>query len=145
MWYLHIFLLAYVMFLMIWKMCTWPSVTEYFILISSFMLWYCFVFLNLAIQGLKCKPSSQKRTVFTVTRSPIFQPMMIFADFVLEQFFFFFWILTYVRLGAGNFVLVSLPLLVPAWVSAVCPWHPFCSILPAVVCIFLPCIHIVNP
>ena len=39
---------------------------------------------------------------------------------------FCFWILADVRLGASNFVLVSLPLLVPAWISAVCPRHPFC-------------------
>ena len=52
------------------------------------MLQYYFVFLNLPMQGLKYKPSTQKRTVFTVARSPILQPMMIFADFVFYQFLF---------------------------------------------------------
>ena len=88
------------------------------------MLYY-FVFLNLAIQGMKYNPSSQKRTVFYRTRNLIFQPML---------------------LGASNFLLVSLLLPLPAWLSAVRQWHLFCSILPAVACIFyLSHLHYFRP
>ena len=88
------------------------------------MLYY-FVFLNLAIQGMKYNPSSQKRTVFYRTRNLIFQPML---------------------LGASNFLLASLLLPLPAWLSAVHQWHLFCSILPAVACIFyLSHLHYFRP
>ena len=51
---------------------------------------------------------------FTVTRSPIFQPMKIFADFVFCRL---------CQAGNQQFLFVSSVVLVPTWLSAVCTSH----------------------
>ena len=111
------------MLLMIWKMCTWP-------------LWYNIIlfFWALLYKGWNISLSHKKEQSLQWLGVLYFSPWWYLLTLCSSSFCF--WILAYVRLGVSNFILVSLTLLVPAWLSAFCPWHPFCSILPAVVCIF---------
>ena len=98
------------------------------------MLKYYFIFLNLVISGLKYNTFSQKRTVFYMTRSPIFQPMMIFADFVFQQFLF----LDPGLCQAGRQQLCIGKFIFACTFLAFCSLSmtPFCTILPAVVYFF---------
>ena len=123
MWCLHMFWLACVMLWMIWKMCTWPFVNRtlyfnYFL----YVILFCFsepCYIRVEIKTFLTEKDSLLQRLGVL----YFSPWWYFRLWILAVFVF--WILAYVRLGASNFVFVNLPLVVPAWLSAVCPWHSF--------------------
>ena len=108
-WCLHIFWLDYVMFLMTWKMGTRPfeNRTLYFNYFCYVVL-FCFSEAYYIYKGWNISLLHRKGQSFIVTRSP-FSPLWYFQT--LSSSCFCFLILAYLRLGASNFVLLSLMLL----------------------------------